>query len=90
MKPARSPQETACLPTLVDSARSVSATFSLVATVDDLDQLHDRGGVEEVHAHDVLRREVTLASEMIGRLEVVVARIAPGFQLRRGSRRAPS
>ena len=56
MKPARSPQETATLPTCV--AQRADGLGDVVGggdRGDDLDQLHDRRRVEEVHADDVLR-----------------------------------
>ena len=101
MKPARSPQETACLPTLAHSARIVSATSSEVATVDTTSTSFMIGaGLKKCMPMTSCGREVTLARLMIGRLEVVVARIAPGLQISsrfsnrtrldvRGPRRSP-
>ena len=82
MKPARSPQETGDLPTFEQSARTVSETSSEVVTVETTSTSFITGaGLKKCIPTTSAGRFVTLASSMTGRLEVVVAKIAPGLQM---------
>ena len=63
MNPARSVQETACLPSFALTACAVAATSGAVEIVrDHLDQLHHLRRVEEVHADDVGRAAAGLGA----------------------------
>ena len=82
MNPARSPHLTATLPTLSHSASTVSVTASSVATVETTStSFMIAAGLKKCMPMTCWGRLVTLAIEMIGSDDVVVARIAPGLQI---------
>ena len=86
MNPARSPQRTGCLPTSRQSATHVSATSAAVATVLTTSTSFMSGaGLKKCSPMTSWGREVTTAMSITGRLDVVVARIAPGRQMRSSS-----
>src|SRR3954454_18301904 len=82
MKPARSAQETGTLPSFSHSALAVSVTSSAVLTVLTTSTSFMTGaGLKKCIPTTSCERPVSLASEMTGSDEVVVARIAPGLQI---------
>ena len=88
MKPDRSPQVTATLPTSEHSVCTVAVTSGAVDTVwTTSTSLMTWAGLKKCIPTTSCGREVTFAQSMIGRDEVVVARIAPGVQIRSRSRK---
>ena len=83
MKPERSPHFTATFPTRSHSASTVSVTASSVATVETTStSFMIAAGLKKCMPMTSWGRLVTLAIEMIGSDDVVVARIAPpGLQI---------
>ncbi len=82
MKPARSPQDTATLPTFSHRASTVSRTSSPVLTVDTTSTSFMTGaGLKKCIPTTSCGRVVAVAHAMIGRLLVVVAKMAPGLQI---------
>lgn len=81
MKPARSPQSTACLRTWAQTARTVACTSSAVRTVRTTSTSFIAGaGLKKCMPITSSGREVARAIAITGSEEVVVASTAPGLQ----------
>ncbi len=81
MKPARSPQSTACFLIRPQTSRTVAWTSSAVSTVRTTSTSFMAGaGLKKCMPITSCGREVARAQATTGRDEVVVARIAPGLQ----------
>src|SRR4051794_18243364 len=79
MKPARSPQWTACLPTVVQTALAGATTSGAVAIVDTTSTSFITGaGPKKWRPTTSDGRDVDAAHSITGRDDVVVAGTAPG------------
>jgi hypothetical protein len=82
MNPARSRHRTGCLPAATATAAAVSATSGKVLTVLTTSTSFITGaGLKKCRPTTSAGRFVAIASSITGRLEVVVARTAPGLQI---------
>ena len=82
MNPARSPQTTGCRPARCVTSTAVASVTGEVDTVRTTSTRRMTGaGLKKCSPTTSCGRDVTAASSITGRLEVVVARTAPGLQI---------
>ena len=82
MKPARSPQRTACLSILRVTSSAVASTSAAVATVVTTStSFMIAAGLKKCMPMTSAGREVAAAHSITGRLDVVVASTVPGAQM---------